>query len=313
MYLNKSNLLMSEETSIETSITKRATVQTIDQMLGKQIPILDHGFIRVIDYMGSDDSIVQAARISYGKGTKRKQDDQNLINYLMRHKHTTPFEMCEIKLHIKMPIFVARQWIRHRSANVNEYSARYSIMSDDYYVPKSENISVQSLTNKQGRETAGLDSDQAENIINKIKNFSQQGLELYKELLNQDSLGNLIDPSKPNLSKELARIILGVNFYTEMYWKIDLHNLLHFLHLRASDHAQYEIQVYAKCIEDIIKIWTPISYEAYKNYRKNNVSIQKSAFDAITSNTDKKNAIETLASLNMSKRELNELIDMLKD
>lgn len=294
--------------------TKRSTVAEIESVLYERIPILDHGFIRVIDYMGSDDSIVQAARISYGKGTKRKQDDQGLINYLMRNRHTTPFEMCEIKFHIKMPIFVARQWIRHRTANINEYSGRYSIMTDDYYVPTVNNLSTQSLDNKQGRSEVILEPTKASEIINKIKNFSQMSLELYKELLNQDVNGNIINEAEPNISKELARMVLGVNFYTEMYWKIDLHNLFHFLSLRADKHAQYEIRVYAEAMEDIVKLWVPVAYNAYKIYKKENISIQKTVFDQIKSCSDKEAILNSLSQIDISKREMSEIKNLiLKD
>lgn len=248
--------------------TMRAVSSEIEKILYKPIPVLDHGFIRVIDYMGNDSSIVQAARVSYGVGTKRVQEDRGLINYLMRHGHTTPFEMCEIKLHIKLPIFVMRHWVRHRTANINEYSARYSVLSNEFYIPELEQIARQSETNKQGKSDVAMDTAKGQKVVDTLDDFSKSAYEKYSHML--DDLG---------LTRELARTILPVSVYTEMYWKIDLHNLLHFLKLRADSHAQYEIRCYANKILDIVKAWVPFTYDAFVNYRQNAVSVSRKCIE----------------------------------
>ena len=251
--------------------TRRETVQELETLLYKTIQILDHGFIRVVDYMGSDSAIVQAARVSYGKGTKKVNEDQALINYLMRHNHSTPFEMCEIKLHIKLPIFVARQWVRHRTANINEYSARYSIASEDFYLPRPEHIMGQSLSNKQGRNEAVNQeiSDEVQKIIN---DTSKNSYIKYMKLLD---LGKNMNPNKVGIARELARITLNLNYYTEWYWKIDLNNLLHFLKLRLDANAQYEIRIYAEEISKILKKWVPLTHAAFVNYQKESMFLSK--------------------------------------
>lgn len=256
---------MREESKTE---TMRVASPEMEKILYKKFPMLDHGFIRVIDYMGTDASIVQAARVSYGVGTKKKQEDRGLINYLMRHGHTTPFEMCEIKLHIKLPIFVMRHWIRHRTANVNEYSARYSVLSNEFYIPELDQIARQSEINKQGKSDIAMDQAKAREIINIMKEVSSDAYEKYAHMLNDMSL-----------ARELARTILPVSVYTEVYWKIDLHNLLHFLKLRADSHAQYEIRCYANKILDIVKAWVPFTYDAFVNYRQNAVSVSKKCIE----------------------------------
>lgn len=248
----------------QTYVTKRATVPAIEEILGEPIKLLDHGFVRVVDYMGDDSAIVQAARVSYGKGTKKVNEDKGLINYLMRHWHTTPFEMCELKLHVKLPIFVARQWIRHRTANVNEYSARYSILDKEFYIPHAEHLAAQSTTNNQGRE-GNLDPQYAAKVLELLKRDATQCYETYQYLLNEKET----DEEREGLARELARMNLPINYYTQWYWKIDLHNLMHFLRLRADSHAQYEIRVYADAIIDIMKRWVPFAYEAFCDYRLN--------------------------------------------
>jgi thymidylate synthase (FAD) len=247
----------------ENSLTARVTNPEIEKILGEEFRILDHGFIRVIDYMGGDSSIVQAARVSYGKGTKKSSEDRGLIRYLMKHSHTTPFEMCEIKLHIKLPIFVARQWIRHRTANVNEYSARYSILDREFYIP--EELAEQSRSNNQGRGVS-IEGDESAGMLKLISDFSQEAYEKYVHLMNTDDAGNTIDPGRKGLARELARIVLPTNYYTQWYWKIDLHNLFRFISLRADAHAQYEIRVYAEKIAEIVKMWVPLAYEAFEDY-----------------------------------------------
>lgn len=249
-------------------------------MLGKEIAVLDAGFIRVIDYMGNDDAIVQAARVSYGKGTKSVREDAGLISYLMRHMHTTPFEMCEIKLHVKLPIFVARQWIRHRTANVNEYSARYSILDREFYVPSPEHLNVQSTSNRQGRGER-LAADEAQRILRIIRDDSQRAYDHYIDLLNEGPQGQPLDPDRAGLSRELARMNLTLNFYTQWYWKIDLHNLMHFLQLRADAHAQYEIRVYADAMLRIMEAWVPKTYAAFLDHRLNSVRFSGPALKVI--------------------------------
>jgi thymidylate synthase (FAD) len=266
MPVNKEQLEEIEALRSEISETARVTAPELEAVLYKPIEVLDHGFIRVIDYMGDDSSIVQSARVSYGKGTKKISNDKGLIKYLMRHRHSTPFEMCEIKFHIKLPIFIARQWIRHRTANVNEYSARYSILDKEFYIPSAENLAAQSAINNQGRGDA-LTDDEASNVIQILKKDAEQTYSNYETLLNESSEGNIIDENKSGIARELARMNLTLNTYTQWYWKIDLNNLLHFLALRADDHAQYEIRVYADAMLDIVKKWVPLTYEAFEDYR----------------------------------------------
>src|SRR6516165_2745710 len=248
--------------------TYRVTVPELEEILYKPQQVLDSGFIRVVDYMGDDAAVVQAARVSYGRGTRKVSQDQGLVNYLMRHRHTTPFEMCEIKYHVKLPIFVARQWIRHRTATVNEYSARYSILDKEFYIPAPEHLAVQATTNRQGRGAA-IDGEAAQRALDLLRRDAEAAYAGYAELINEDASGAPIDPRRPGLARELARINLSLGFYTQWYWKIDLHNLLHFLSLRADPHAQYEIRAYAEVILDTLKRWVPMAHAAFLEYRMN--------------------------------------------
>ena len=266
MAVNKDQLEEIESLRSEISKTSRVTAPELESILYKPIEVLDHGFIRVIDYMGDDTSIVQSARVSYGKGTKQISNDKGLIKYLMRHRHSTPFEMCEIKFHIKLPIFIARQWIRHRTANVNEYSARYSILDKEFYIPSPENLAAQSATNNQGRGDT-LTTEEASNVIDILRRDAEQTYSNYETLLNENSSGETIDDNKAGIARELARMNLTLNTYTQWYWKIDLNNLLHFLALRADGHAQYEIRVYADAMLDIVRKWVPLTYAAFEDYR----------------------------------------------
>ena len=266
MPVNKDQLEEIEALRSEKTETARVTAPELEAVLYQPIEVLDHGFVRVIDYMGDDSSVVQSARVSYGKGTKKISNDKGLIKYLMRHRHSTPFEMCEIKFHIKLPIFIARQWIRHRTANVNEYSARYSILDKEFYIPSAENLAAQSQINNQGRGDA-LTDDEASNVIQILKNDAEQTYANYETLLNENSSGGVLDEGKSGIARELARMNLTLNTYTQWYWKIDLNNLLHFLALRADDHAQYEIRVYADVMLDLVKKWVPLTYEAFEDYR----------------------------------------------
>ena len=287
--------------------TRRVTVKKLEAIIYKFHKVLDHGFIRVIDYMGDDSSIVQAARVSYGKGTKKLNQDANLINYLLSHKHSTPFEMNEIKLHIKLPIFVARQWIRHRTANVNEYSARYSILDSEFYIPKSENMKPQSKTNNQGRE-GSLNNDELKSYVNTLKQNSKNSFSNYHFLLNNDQDGKILDNKRTGLARELSRMTLPLNAYTQWYWKIDLHNLLHFLALRFDEHAQYEIRVYAKVILDIVKKWVPLTYEAFIKNSLKSITLSSGAIDYLNSVLKNKKPEDK----KISKRELENLKKIFK-
>lgn len=289
--------------------TKRATVDALEDMLYEPINVLDHGFVRVVDYMGDDSAIVQAARVSYGRGTKKSLQDKGLINYLMRHRHTTPFEMCDIKFHIKLPIFIARQWIRHRTASVNEYSARYSILSNEFYVPEKVNLSPQSKINKQGRSADTLPEAEADKVLEILRNDAEHCYKNYVEMMNEDQNGNVIDENTTGITRELARMNLTLNHYTEWYWKINLHNLLHFLALRADSHAQYEIRVYADAMLNIVKAWVPFAFEAFEEHRMNGTSISKKGMEAIIKMIDNKPIDQE--SSGMSKREWSELMSVL--
>ncbi|GGG43074.1 flavin-dependent thymidylate synthase [Caldovatus sediminis] len=246
--------------------TRRPTVPALEAMLFRAIPVLDHGFVRVIDYMGDDAAVVQAARVSYGRGTRAANEDRGLIRYLMRHRHTTPFEMCEIKYHVKLPIFVARQWIRHRTANVNEYSARYSVLDREFYLPAPEHLAAQSRVNRQGRG-AVLEGAEAAEVLALLREDAARNYDHYLAMLNEDEAGAKRDESRRGLARELARMNLTLNTYTQWYWKIDLHNLLHFLSLRADPHAQYEIRAYAEAMLATVEAWVPMTFEAFRDYR----------------------------------------------
>ena len=252
--------------------TLRAVSDGMEAHLYRAHPVLDHGFIRVIDYMGDDAAIVQAARVSYGAGTKHVQNDDGLIRYLMRHWHSTPFEMCEVKLHVKLPVFVARQWIRHRTANVNEYSARYSILDREFYIPAPEHLAAQSVVNNQGRGEV-LTGAESARVLEMLKSDANTAYDHYEAMLSQDG--------QQGLARELARMNLPANIYTQWYWKVDLHNLFHFLRLRADPHAQYEIRVYAEAIAACVKDWVPLAYGAFEDYRMGGVTLSAKAIEVL--------------------------------
>ena len=252
--------------------TLRPTVPALEALLFQALPVLDHGFVRVIDYMGDDGAVVQAARVSYGRGTKAANEDRGLIRYLMRHRHSTPFEMCEIKYHVKLPIFVARQWIRHRTANVNEYSARYSILDREFYIPAPEQLAAQSSVNRQGRG-AVLQGPEAARVLDLLREDATRSYDHYIEMLNEDEAGAAIDPARQGLARELARMSLTLNAYTQWYWKTDLHNLFHFLSLRADAHAQHEIRVYAEAMLQTVEAWVPECFAAFRDYRLGAVTL----------------------------------------
>ena len=293
------------EQQTQKNTTKRVTSPELEKILYEAIPILDHGFIRVVDYMGDDSSIVQSARVSYGKGTKKVSTDSGLIKYLMRHRHSTPFEMCEIKYHVKLPIFVARQWIRHRTANVNEYSARYSILDKEFYLPSKENLAAQSTSNRQGRGKV-INGKQADNILEMLKKDAEQTYNNYETMLNERYDGTIIDEANQGLARELARMNLTLNTYTQWYWKTDLLNLLNFLSLRADSHAQYEIRAYAQAMTETLKKWVPITFEAFMDYRVGAMELSAKG-KAVIQKMIKGESCD-FESSKLSKREWNELM-----
>tara|TARA_B100000780_G_scaffold257177_1_gene206818 strand:+ start:134 stop:1036 length:903 start_codon:yes stop_codon:yes gene_type:complete len=280
--------------------TLRAVSEGMETHLYKAIPVLDHGFVRVVDYMGDDAAICQAARVSYGKGTKSVQNDEGLIRYLMRHWHSTPFEMCEVKLHVKLPVFVARQWIRHRTANVNEYSARYSILDREFYIPAPEHIAAQSVVNNQGRGAA-LTGEEAARVLDILKTDSERSYDNYQAMISDDG--------QQGLARELARMNLPANIYTQWYWKVDLHNLLHFLRLRADAHAQYEIRVYADAICSVVADWVPFAYAAFEDYRLGGATLSGTALECMRRML--KGEVVTQATSGMSKGEWREFEQLL--
>ena len=321
--------------------TRRVTVPAMEAILYERFDVLDHGFVRVIDYMGDDAAIVQAARVSYGAGTRKVREDRALIRYLLRHRHTTPFEMCELKLHIKAPIFVARQWLRHRTASVNEYSARYSKLDREFYVPDAAHLKLiidegrlkkrgsmedlfgwmkaleersalatQSEFNKQGRDDA-LSVNEARDALSRFDDFSKRAYAAYKTLLNESTRRTPKKPHYTGLARELARAVLPVNYYTQYYWKIDLHNLLHFLSLRADDHAQYEIRAYADVILDkVVACWVPETYQAFQDYTMKAASLSAGALVAIRRMLDGESFDQ--ASRDLPPRERRELRAVLE-
>jgi len=298
-----------KEQQLQKNTTKRVTSQELEKILYDAFPVLDHGFVRVVDYMGDDTSIVQSARVSYGKGTKKISTDEGLIKYLMRHWHSTPFEMCEIKYHVKLPIFIARQWIRHRTANVNEYSARYSILDKEFYVPEKKYLSAQSTINRQGRGEL-ITGDQADEVLQILKDDATRTYSNYEKMLNERFDGTIIDENKSGLARELARMNLTLNSYTQWYWKTDLLNLLNFLFLRVDSHAQYEIRVYAEAMLETVKKWVPITHAAFLDYRVGGEHVSGKGLKIIKSMLKGKEINHEDSGL--GKREWNELMETLE-
>ena len=294
----------------ETFVTRRATSPALEAILYDPIKVLDHGFVRVIDYMGDDSAIVQAARVSYGKGTKQVNQDKGLINYLMRHWHSTPFEMCEIKFHVKLPIFVARQWIRHRTANVNEYSARYSIMDKEFYIPEPAQLAPQSKQNHQGRGGDTLSPAESARVLEILKGDAEQVYDHYQELMGQQDETLAHDNDRQGIARELARMNLTLNYYTQWYWKIDLHNLMHFLMLRADPHAQYEIRVYADAMIDVVKKWVPFAFDAFEEHRLHGVRLSRSGLGVVKRMLAGEQVTQETSGL--TKREWDEFQALLK-
>jgi len=288
--------------------TRRVVSPGLEAILYEPIPVLDHGFVRVVDYMGDDSAIVQAARVSYGRGTKKVSDDRGLIRYLMREWHSTPFEMCEIKYHVKLPIFVARQWIRHRTANVNEYSARYSVLDREFYIPEPQHLAAQSASNRQGRGEV-LSGEEAAQVLDILRVDAERTYRDYAWMLNEDDQGEQVDPNRQGLARELARINLTLNTYTQWYWKTDLHNLMHFLRLRADPHAQYEIRAYADRMIETLDAWVPLAGEAFREYRLGGASLSATALKVVRRMIGGE-AVEQEGS-GLSKREWRELMGIL--
>ena len=288
--------------------TRRAVSPGLEAMLYQPMPVLDHGFVRVVDYMGDDAAIVQAARVSYGRGTRKVSDDKGLIRYLMRHYHSTPFEMCEIKYHVKLPVFVARQWIRHRTANVNEYSARYSVLDKEFYIPAPDQLAAQSSNNRQGRGDV-LTGDEAAQVLDLLKYDAEKTYRDYAWMLNEGDDGNAVDPNRSGLAREVARINLTLNTYTQWYWKTDLHNLMGFLRLRADSHAQYEIRVYADAMIQTLDAWVPYAAEAFREYRLGAAQLSATGL-AVVRRMLAGEAVEA-ANSGLSKREWTELMVLL--
>jgi len=297
-----------QEQQSQNNSTKRVTSPELEKVLYEAIPVLDHGFIRVIDYMGDDSSIVQSARVSYGKGTKKVSTDEGLIRYLMRHWHSTPFEMCEIKYHVKLPIFIARQWIRHRTANVNEYSARYSILDKEFYIPAKEQLSAQATNNRQGRGDL-ITGQQADEVLKILKDDAVRTYDNYEKMLNERFDGTIIDEKKSGLARELARMNLTLNSYTQWYWKTDLLNLMNFLFLRADSHAQYEIRVYAEKMLDTVKKWVPITHAAFLDYRVGAAHLSSKGLKIVKSMINGNKV--SFEDSGLGKREWNELMEVI--
>lgn len=244
-------------------------VEAAEAILDKEYPVLDHGFVRLVDYLGSDERIVQSARVSYGAGTKSYRQDKGLIAYLLRNDHTSPFEQVNFTFHIKMPIFVARQWIRHRTARVNEISGRYSVMESEHYLPARDQINLQSEDNKQGRAAEAVSDEVADTVLSILAADQKRSYESYEALLEM------------GIARELSRINLPLSLYTEWYWQMDLHNLFHFLSLRLDSHAQYEIRVYARIILEMVRLVCPIATEAFENYKLGSTTLTRREMDAV--------------------------------
>lgn len=275
--------------------------ESVQNIIGKEFRCLDKGFVRLVDVMGDDAAIVQAARVSYGSGTKQVHEDRGLIRYLLRHLHTTPFEMVEFKFHVKLPIFVARQWIRHRTANVNEYSGRYSEMKDEFYVPERSQLRPQSVVNKQGRSEESLEEHLAQEIQQGMIAQQTEQYEAYKQLLDT------------GLARELARINLPLSNYTEWYWKVNLHNLFHFLRLRIDAHAQHEIQVYGLAMAEIVRTIVPIAYEAFEDYILNSEKFSRNELHALGSLLQERTTtVEALEQYGLKGREAREFLAKLE-
>ncbi len=272
-----------------------------DDLRGTEVKVLDRGFVRLVDYMGSDTAIVQAARVSYGAGTKKVREDRGLIRYLLRHQHTTPFEMVEFKFHVKLPIFVARQWIRHRTANVNEYSGRYSVMEDQFYVPELGEVRHQSAANRQGRDEREVDPELARAFVDYLNSTHRSLYDEYRKFVDA------------GIAREIARIALPLSLYTQWYWKIDLHNLFRFLRLRLDEHAQAEIREYAVVMSQMVKAIVPVAWEAFEDYQLNSATFSAHELRHLRNRLQEiELSDEILIERGFSKGEANEFREKLK-
>lgn len=294
----------------EWSQTRRLTVPDVEDILHAPVHVLGSGFVRLVDYMGGDTAIVQGARVSYGKGTKSPSDDRSLIRYLLRNRHTSPFELAVVKFHVRAPIFVTRQWFRHRTASINEYSARYSILEREFYIPEAADLAQQSTNNKQGRGAA-LSMEDAQRVIGLLRDDAARCYDHYVEMLNEDVEGNPVDPTKPGIAREIARMNLPVNVMTQFYWQLNLWNLLHFLKLRSDPHAQHEIRVYADAIISIVEKWAPMTFEAFRDYMQDAMMLSGPALRVLRSALA--GAPIDIKAAGLSKRELSELMAALPE
>ncbi|GAB6089417.1 FAD-dependent thymidylate synthase [Spirochaeta dissipatitropha] len=276
-------------------------VPSAEDILDHEYPVLDKGFVRLVDYMGGDDRIVQAARVSYGSGTKSFRQDAGLIRYLLRNEHTSPFEQVVFTFHAKMPVFVARQWVRHRTARLNEISGRYSVMKDEFYLPDADKISLQSEDNKQGRQDEAVDRETAVQILGKLEQGQKEAYAAYQNLIVN------------GLARELARINLPLSMYTEWYWQIDLHNLFHFLRLRLDPHAQYEIRAYAEVMLDIARKVCPVATEAFEEHRMGAVTFSSREFEVLQQIISGENDLESaLDTAGLDGKDRERMLEKLK-
>lgn len=300
-----------QDARADASTTRRPTCAAIEEIMFEPIPVLDRGFVRVVDYMGDDAAVVQGARVSYGRGTKQVSGDRGLIRYLMRHRHTTPFELADLKLHVRAPIFVTRQWFRHRTASINEYSGRYSVLEREFYVPAPEAVAAQSASNRQGRGGA-VDEDTSRRVIELLREDASRCYDNYLWMLNETADGEPADPDRPGIARELARINLPVGVYTQFYWKVDLWNLLRFLALRADPHAQHEIRAYADAILGVVRRWVPLVHDAFEDYVMNAASLSGQAVRLLRAALASQGEIDP-GAFGLSGRELRELLDALPE
>ena len=309
--LTDSQLQEIAEARAATATTRRATSPGLEAVLFEPIPVLDKGFVRVVDYMGDDAAVVQGARVSYGRGTRQVQSDRGLIRYLMRHRHTTPFELAELKLHVRAPIFVTRQWFRHRTASINEYSARYSVLEREFYIPEVESVAAQSAANRQGRGEA-MAPEAAARVVEMLRDDAARCYDNYLWMLNEGEDGAALDSTRAGVARELARINLPVGIYTQFYWKVNLWNLLRFLSLRADPHAQAEIRVYAEAILGVVRAWVPNVSDAYDDYVANATSLSGQAMALLRAALGGQEALDP-ASFGLGGRELRELVEQVPE
>lgn len=300
-----------EEARATATTTRRATSPGLEALLFEPIPVLDKGFVRVVDYMGDDAAVVQGARVSYGRGTRQVQSDRGLIRYLMRHRHTTPFELAELKLHVRAPIFVTRQWFRHRTASINEYSARYSVLEREFYIPDVDSVAAQSASNRQGRGDT-MAPESAAQVVEMLRDDAARCYDNYMWMLNEDAAGAAVDPDRAGVARELARINLPVGIYTQFYWKVNLWNLLRFLSLRADPHAQAEIRAYADAILDVVKAWVPHVYDAFADYVMNATTLSGQATALLRAALAGEDALNP-SRFGLSGRELRELLELVPE